>query len=202
MSIEKINLNKKINKNRRFADIALLDEVVFHTKDLANLWNIKNKNTLYQTLSRYEKSGLLYRIYNSLYSITNIKNIEPYLLGVKALHCHSYISLESILYDNGIINQKPREITLVSNLSKRFEIGEHKFRSRKMQNKFLFNNAGIQIVNGIQKASLERAILDMIYFSPKKYLDAYNTGLVDWNKVKELSLEIGYNIKIPVQSKL
>lgn len=201
MSIEKVNFNKKTNVNRRFADIALLDEVVFHTKDLANLWNIKNKNTLYQTLSRYEKNGLLYRIYNSLYSISDIKNIDPYLLGVKALHFHSYISCESILYDNGIINQKPREITLVSNLSKRFKIRDFKFRSRRLQDKFLFNNTGIQIINGVQMASIERAILDMIYFSPKKYLDAYNSNLIDWDKVRELSLEIGYNIKIPRISK-
>ncbi len=198
MSTEKANLIKKPIGSKRFADIALLDETIFHAKDLANLWGIYNKNTLYKTLSRYEYSGLIHRIYNGLYSIGDIKDVNPYLIGVKVLHGHAYVSCESILYDKGIINQKPRDITLVSATSKRFTIREQKFRSRKLQNKFLFNNVGIEIVGGIMIASTERAVADMIYFSPKKYLDAYNSKLIDWNKVNEIADEIGYNIKIPI----
>ena len=197
MSTEKANSIKKPIGSRRFADIALLDEFIFHTKDLANLWNIRNKNTLYKTLSRYEDSGLIHRIYNGLYSIGDIKNINPYLIGVKVLHGNAYISCEVVLYDAGIINQKPREITLVSLISKRFVVNDNKYRSRKLQNQFLFNNVGISIKDGVMIASVERAVADMMYFSPKKYLDAHNSKLIDWNKVKEIANEIGYNIKVP-----
>jgi len=52
MSTEKINvkLNNIHNKSQRFAEIAKLGEVIFHTKDSANLWQIKNTNTLHTTL--------------------------------------------------------------------------------------------------------------------------------------------------------
>jgi predicted transcriptional regulator of viral defense system len=137
MSTEKVNLIKQAIGSRRFADIALLNETIFHAKDLANLWGIRNKNTLYKTLSRYESSGLIHRIYNGLYSIGQIKDINPYLVGSKVLHGNAYVSCESILYDKGIINQKPRDITLISSISKRFKIRENKFRSRRLQLKAL-----------------------------------------------------------------
>ncbi len=197
MSTEKANINKKTRLNRRFADIALLDEAIFHTTDLANLWNIRNKNTLYKTLSRYSREGIIHRIYNGLYSIHEMKDIDPYLLGAKILHGNAYISTETILYDGGIINQKPRDITLAGPISKRFSVGDYRYRDRKLQDKFLFNNAGIEIINGLLTATIERAVLDMLYFSPKKYLDAYNSKLINWDKVRDLSIEIGYNIKIP-----
>ena len=197
MSTEKANIDKKTRLNRRFADIALLDEEIFHTTDLANLWNIRNKNTLYKTLSRYSSQGIIHRIYNGLYSIYEMKDIDSYLLGVKILHGSAYVSTETILYDAGIINQKPREITFAGPISKRFSVGGYRYRSRKLQDKFLFNNAGIRIKDGLLTASTERAVLDMLYFSPRKYLDAYNSKLINWDKVRDLSNEIGYNIKIP-----
>lgn len=196
MSTEKRNFIKKNTVNRRFLDIALLGETIFHTKDLANLWKIRNKNTLYTTLSRYAKEGLIHRIHNGLYSV-NEKNINPYLIGVKVLHGNSYISCESILYDNGVINQKPRYISLVGSVSKRFFVNGQEFRARKLLDKFLFNNIGIKIIDGVPMASLERAIADTLYFSPKKYLDAFTSTLIDWKKIKKLALTIGYNIKIP-----
>ena len=48
---------------------------------------------------------------------------------------------------------------------------------------------------GFREATVERAVCDILYFNPKKYLDNFN--LIDWSKVKEMSDQIGYNIKIP-----
>ncbi len=197
MSTEKVKIMQKINKNKRFSDIASMGESVFHLKDLANLWNIRNKNTLYKTLSRYVASGLIYRIYNGLYSVKKIKDLDPYLLGVKAMRGDAYVSCESVLFDQGIVNQPPREITLVGKISKRFHIGGQKFRSRKLRDDFLFNSSGIEVKNGARMASVERAVADMFYFSPKKYLDAFNSNLIDWKKVNKISEDMGYNIKIP-----
>ena len=191
-----MNNIKKTNQNKRFSDIASMGEVVFHAKDLANLWHIRNKNTLYKTLSRYTASGVIYRVYKGFYSIKKIRDIDPYLLGVKSARGDVYVSCESILFDNAIINQPPREITLIGKASKRFTIGDQKFRSRKLQDDFLFNDAGIQTKNGVRIASVERAVADMLYFSPKKYLDAFNSKMVSWIKVKEIVDKIGYNVRI------
>lgn len=48
MSTEKNN-----KQAHRFALLAQMDEKVFHASDLASLWEITQKNTLYTTLKRY-----------------------------------------------------------------------------------------------------------------------------------------------------
>ena len=136
------------NPSTRVAQVAALGEVVFHAQDLANLWGIENQNTLHTTLSRYARQGILYRIHNGLYSIKKMTDLDPYLLGLKTLHAPGYVSCESVLYDHGIINQPPQEITLVGAKSKRFQMPPYFFRSRRLADRYLFNDAGIEIKNG------------------------------------------------------
>lgn len=191
------NKNSRGSTGARFSRIAMRGETVFHAGDLANLWGIVNKNTLYTTLSRYVKNGLIYRIYKGLYSVKKISEINKFLLGVKAIHSPAYVSCETILYQNGVLNQPPREITLVSRFSKYFSVAGKHYRSRKMRDEFLFNDAGIDTKDGVRVASLPRAVADMLYFNPRKYFDAGDSGLINWNQVKEIADMIGYNVKIP-----
>ena len=105
MSTEKTNI-----KQHRFAQLAKLGEIIFHAKDLANLWQIKNPNTLYTSLKRYNQQRLLFRIYKGFYSIKPINQLDPFLLGIKAMHKFCYISAETILEKAGIIQQKTNYI--------------------------------------------------------------------------------------------
>lgn len=189
------NISRK-SDGERFAQIALLGEYIFHADDLANLWNIRNKNTLYRTLSRYVKRGLIYRIYNGFYSIKKIGELDSYFLGIKSLHRPAYISCESVLYEHGILNQIPQVITLVSSVSKSFFVGQRHYRSRQMRDEYLFNDSGIEIINDIRKATLVRAVADMLYFNREKYFDASNSKLIDWDKVKKIIKDVGYQIKL------
>lgn len=190
------SLKQRDSSNSRFALIASLGESIFHIDDIANIWSISNKHTLRVTMLRYVQSGYIKRIYRGLYSLKDAKNIDPYKLGVKAIHSPAYISCESVLFDKGIINQPSQEITLVSKFSKHFNIGNNQYRSRQLSLNFLMNDAGIETVNGIRIASTERAIADIYYFNPKKYLDVINSKIVDWKKVKEIIKIVGYNVKI------
>ncbi|MEK7202762.1 MAG: type IV toxin-antitoxin system AbiEi family antitoxin domain-containing protein [Patescibacteria group bacterium] len=162
MSTDKLNV--KLN---RFAQIAQLGEIIFHAKDLANLWQIKSQNTLHTALSRYVKKGLLFRIYRGFYAIKPIENIDSYLLGIRSLHAYAYISTETILAKAGIISQVIDKITFISSKSTKFKIGNNWYISRKLADKFLFNPAGINEKNGIMFACYERAVADMLYFNPK-----------------------------------
>lgn len=188
----------KINKNKRFADLAVLGETVFHINDLANLWDIRDRNTLRTTLSRYVKSDLIFRIYRGFYSLKNPRDIDAYMLGIKAIHRPAYISCESVLSDNGIINHSPTEITIVSNISRRYNIGNLNFRSRRLADNFLYNDAGILSKGNIKIASVERAVVDMFYFNSRVYFDARSSKMINWKTVKILIKEIGYNIEIPL----
>ena len=190
------NKNFRVSAGERISRIATLGEAVFHASDLANLWGIANKNTLHRTLFRYVAGGLIHRIYKGLYTVKNISEINPFLLGVKVIHSPAYVSCESALYQNGILNQPPQEITLVSRFSKHFSIAGINYRSRKMRDEFLFNDAGIETKNGVRVASLPRAVADMLYFNPRKYFDDGNSDLINWNKVKKIADAVGYDINI------
>jgi len=64
------------------------------------------------------------------------------------------------------------------------------FIFRQMADKYLFNSAGI-IKNGeCFEAALERAVADILYFSPKFYFDSPN--LINWSMVKKIQKEVGY----------
>ena len=175
---------------QRFAQLAKLGAIVFHIGDLAVLWQIKDRNTLHTTLKRYVQQGLLVRIYRGLYSLKPIEQIDPFLLGVKALHKYAYISAETILAQAGIIQQIIGQITLVSSQSKRFSIGGNHYYSRKLADQFLYNPIGINEEQGVKKAAAERAVADLLYFNPYAHFDAEK--FINWRKIKYIQKQIGY----------
>ena len=178
----------------RFAQLAKLGEFVFHARDLANLWHIQNLNTLYTTLRRYAKQKLLFRIYKGFYALKPVGELNPFLLGVKALHEYAYVSCETILVQEGILQQRIESITLVSSQTKRFSIGDYSYLSRKLADQFLYNPFGVGEEDGIRKATLERAAADLLYFNPRAYLDAGNSHSIDWRRVKQIQQQIGYSL--------
>ncbi|MBI2050535.1 MAG: hypothetical protein HYT31_01900 [Parcubacteria group bacterium] len=184
MSTGKTNVQFK-PKSRfddRFAKIAALGHIIFHAKDLANLWSIANENTLHATLSRYVKKGLLFRIYKGLYSLKPIDQLDPVLLGIKALHRFAYVSTETALAASGMIQQDTREITLVSDVSKRFAIGPHQYRCRKLHDRYLYNPLGIAANGGYKTATAPRAAADLLHFNSRAHFDARRS--IDWERVK------------------
>jgi predicted transcriptional regulator of viral defense system len=172
----------------RFALLAAKNEKIFHVKDMAALWQIQNANTLRITLGRYIESGLLHRIFKGFYSLIPPDELNPLELGAKALHSFCYLSTETVLYDEGFISQKPSAYTFVSQKSKKFKIEESSYKSRQLKNKYLYNPAGICLKDGINIASVERAIADALYFNPKTHFDKNPS----WNKVKEMQKSLGY----------
>jgi len=191
MSTDRIN-NKENTAlyQQRFVQLARMGIFVFHAGDLANLWKIRNRNTLYTTLKRYVKGGLLHRIYKGLYSLKPIEQIDPFLLGVKALHKYAYISAETVLAQAGIIQQIIGQITLVSSQSKRFSINGNHYYSRKLADQFLYNPIGINEGYGVKKATMERAAADLLYFNPYANFDAEK--FINWRKIKYIQKQIGY----------
>lgn len=191
MSTELLNQNTKISHLSRFADLAKLGEILFHADDLANLWGIANKNTLHVTLKRYVDQGLFFRVYKGFYSLKPISQVDPLLLGQKAIHGYAYVSTETVLAEKGIIQQSQNAITFVSLRTKRFSIGSNRYFSRTLADKFLYQTSGILTKeNGLRVATVERAVADLLYFNPRVHLDGVH--LVDLEKMTALQKELGY----------
>ncbi len=159
---------------------------LYHTQDLGVLWNINNPNTLYTAIKRYVKRGVLIKLYKGFYSTVPVHKIDSVHLGLVALHRYGYLSTESILVKKGIIFQDVKYITLVSSVSKRLTLKGHKYLIRRMKPEYLHNNIGVID----KRASIERAVADMLYFNPNYHFDAKK--LIDWQKVKEIKKAIDY----------
>ena len=157
---------------------------LWHANEIGIAWNISNQNTLRTTLKRYNANKLLFRLHRGFYSTIPIEKIDPWLLGVRSLRTYSYISVETILFKAGIINQPPEVITLISSVSKRFSIAGRSFLVRKMRDENLYNKIGIIKKNDINIATPERAVADILYYNPQKTFDAPN--LINWKKVKKI----------------
>ncbi|MEK7528636.1 MAG: hypothetical protein AAB592_02635 [Patescibacteria group bacterium] len=173
---------------QRMALLAKKQEVIFHIDDLANLWEITDRNTLRVTLKRYTDNQLLHRIYRGFYSLYPLSELDPVILGAKALHQFCYLSTETVLWREGFISQAPSVYTFVSAISKQFCIGPHLFKSRKLHDRYLYQPTELITKNGVRQALPLRAIADMLYVNPQFHFDRP----IAWKKIRKIQKEIGY----------
>lgn len=165
------------------------DRKLFHTNDLAIIWGVSNRNTLYTTIKRYVQRGILTRICKGFYSTIDPVEIDSVVLGIGFLHRYAYLSTESVLVKKGIISQEVAHITLVSEISQKFQLVGNSYLARQMQEKFLYQTIGIKQKDDYNQATTERAVVDLLYFNPHYYLDGAN--LVDWGKVAFIQKRMG-----------
>lgn len=175
---------------RKLQSLLQSDQKLFHTQDLALILGISNRHNLRITISRYIQKGILKPLYRGLYSTVPIQNIDKYKLGSFFIHKFCYVSLYSIFERYGVINQKVHSVNYVSSISKKIEFDGKLFVYKQMNLQFLLNPEGINLVNGVYEASLERAIADSIYFNLKNHFDSQN--LINWDKVAEIKGIVGY----------
>lgn len=162
---------------------------LFHTSDLKVLWNILNQKTLYQTIYRLIKKKVLFSLQKGFYSIIPLNQLDPIETGFRAINHFSYLSTESVLSQNGIINQSPNKITFISSSSANFTINSNSYLVRQLKAQCLNNTVGIiQNDKGIFMATTERAIADMLYFQPNYHFDANN--IINWDLVKNYQKQI------------
>lgn len=143
----------------------------FHTPDLALLWQITAKNTLYTAIKRYLQKGVLISLSKGFYSVIPPDDLNPWALGISFLHRYAYVSTETILFQAGLISQKIYPITLVSSVSKRFSVNGLDFLCRKLPDDRLYDSTGLELKNGILVASPKRAKSDLLYFDPGYHFD-------------------------------
>lgn len=161
----------KINKQNLLLRSNLF---LFHTQDLALLWSIQNRNTLYTTIKRYVKKGILTRIIKGLYSTLPVDQVNKYALGTALIHRFCYVSCETVLSEEGVVNQEIIPVIFVSSVSLKIQIGGVEYIYRRLKPEILFDPDGVEKRDGYFVARKERAKRDMLYFNPKYYFDFDN----------------------------
>jgi hypothetical protein len=171
-------------------ELLKLDRKLYHSNDLAILWEITNKNTLYTTIKRYVQKGIFIPIFKGLYATIPIAQLDPLELGQAIIHKYTYLTTESVLVRHGIITQAIYQYTFVSTISKKVTVGGMTFLYRKLQDTYLNNPTGVSSNDGTFVATVERAVADMLYFNPSYHFDLSEN--IDWEKVKKIRKEVGY----------
>jgi hypothetical protein len=174
----------------RIRELLQFERKLYHTNDLAVLWGINNRQTLYMTITRYIDAGVLYPVYKGLYATIPIAALNPLELGVAIIHRYTYLTTESVLAQAGVILQAVYDYTFATDQSKRVKVGGWSFRYRKLKDEYLYHPAGILNREGILTASVERAAADLLYFNPKAHFDI--PELIDFDQVRAIRQEIGY----------
>ena len=174
----------------RINELLKLDRKIYHTNDLATLWGEPNKHNLYMAITRYIDKGVLFPIYKGMVSTVPIPSLNPLELGKAIIHRYTYLTTETVLAQVGIISQAVYAYTFVADQSRRVSVGPWSFRFRRLKDEYLYSPAGILNQGGVFIASSERAVADMLYFSPKYHFDL--PEVVDFEKVKLIQKEIGY----------
>ncbi len=152
---------------------------VFRLIDVALLTNETNHQSLSAKLNYYVSKG---KLQNPRKGIYTKPDYLPEELACK-LYNPSYISLEYVLQKAGIVFQYDTSITCVSYLSRRIEVENKAYTYHRLKPEILVNTmAVIEKATGINIATPERALLDLLYLNPYAWFD--NLNIVDIKKIR------------------
>lgn len=165
-------------------------QTVFSLADLSSINPSYNGKKLNSALKYLVKNKNLIRISRGLYAIDENYSVLEY---ANKYRTPSYVSLYSILSENGVVFQPYDSIYVVSNRSETKIIGEKKIIYKKIADEILFNPIGIENDGFVTKASVERAICDKIYLTGLEYFD--NLRGIDFKKIDNINKVVYSNNK-------
>lgn len=143
---------------------------------------------LYSALKYATKKKDLNRITRGIYAFSkDYSRIE----FANKFRTPSYISLYTILQEAGIIFQPYSDIYIVSQRSEVYEVDGQKYIYRKIQDDILLNHTGTIYVDGVHKASAERALCDTLYLDGDEFFD--NLRDINWDLMKKLNSDVYAN---------
>jgi len=149
---------------RKLTKLYASGQRVFSLNELMLYWNYENKDSLYVELSRLVKKNYLKKIKRGLYLLPEFEaDLDPFEVAGK-LYPWSYISFESVLAKEGIINQWYGSVFLAGPRTLTIKNKYGTFRYRKMPFDILTERLGIQNEDGKYFiATKERAVCDYFY---------------------------------------
>lgn len=156
------------------------NQTVFSFKEITLMFPNINKQSLKDKLKYAVKKGKILRVRKGFYAK---HRFQPFELANK-IYTPSYISLETVLQNEGIIFQFDPKITLVSYISREIKIKNMVIFYRKIKDQVLANNKGILEKDNYFIAEKERAFLDAVFLFKNFHFD--NLKVLNWEKVFDL----------------
>jgi hypothetical protein len=143
-------------------------KTVFTTQEISNILKFSHTTSTYSFLQRAKKDK---RLLNPRKGIRTLPVFNTDELAC-TLYPKSYISLETVLYEAGVIFQWYGSSTrVVWSNTREYTYQEHNYIARKMKDTLLYNDTGVKTHRTHRMATPERALCDMVYLRPKPQLD-------------------------------
>lgn len=155
---------------------------VFTASELSLILSQPNADNLKRKLNYFVKKGYLLNLRRGIYA--KDKDYSQFEFANK-IYTPSYVSLDTILAQNGVIFQYDSRVYLVSYLSREIYTKDNNFVYQKIKDFVLYNKEGIIQKDNYYTATLERAFLDKIYLNPNFYFD--NLKNINWKKTFDLA---------------
>lgn len=172
-----------------------LNKQFYSISDIEKITGLSRKS-LYVTLKRLVERGILERIGTGIYHTFTAKPAVEKIAA--ALYLPNYLSFESALSRNGILNLIPYTVTFATTRkTKRIAIEGRDVEFRQIKKDIFW---GYDMQGGIYVATPEKAFLDLVYLASRGVasidLDEMNMEKLSMTTVKKLSKKYpGYTQK-------
>jgi len=144
---------------------------VFQLSDIAMLFPQDANNYLSDRVGYYVRTGRLLKPRKGIYVKPDYEPLE----FANLLYTPSYISLEYILQQAGIIFQNDSRYTSVSYLTREVEVDIKTYSYRRIREDIIMDTTGIvRKQDNVNSVTPERAFLDMLYLNKNFYFDNLN----------------------------
>lgn len=147
---------------------------VFKLSDIALLFPLEDNNYLSDRVGYYVQTGRMLNPRKGIYAKPGYNPLEL----ANILYTPSYVSLEYVLQQAGVVFQYDSRCTSVSYLSREVVIDGKTFSYRRIREDCIMDMTGItRTSDHVNMATPERAFLDMLYLNKDFYVD--NVNLLD-----------------------
>lgn len=152
-------------------DIYRDKRTVFRLSDIVMLFPRAENKYLANKMGYYVQTGRLLNPRKGVYAKPDYNPLE----FANLLYTPSYISLEYVLQQAGVIFQYDSRYTSVSYLSREIESDGKTYSYRRIKEEIIMNTTGIvRTKENVNIATPERAFLDMLYLNKDFYFDNIN----------------------------
>lgn len=148
---------------------------VLTAKEIALLFGETDLNNLKSKLNYYVKTNKLIFLRRGIYA--KDINYNKFELATK-IYTPSYISLETVLSQEGIVFQHYDAIFIISYLTREIRCKNQRYVYKKIKDAALTDISGIEEKENYYIASKERAFLDILYLYKSYYFD--NLKPINW----------------------
>ena len=169
-----------VKKNFTF-ELYKAKNTVFTAREISLLLYETNINSLKSKINYYVKNGIIRQVRRGIYVKPHYNKFEL----ANRIYVPSYVSLETVLQEAGVVFQHYEKIFLVSYLSRQITVDNYDLMFRKIKSELLLNQSGIIMKENYAIASKERAFLDGLYLYKDYYFD--NLDALDKKRIFELA---------------